>query len=449
MPDEPSAAAHTFRAALRGLTGDPAVPLAAIHHWLDDLGRQYQQRRSLRPVLVLRAALALDTGDPQAASGQLAAAMAAPRDATAECPACESGDAGRWRAMLGDDAGALAHWAPVLDGRQQCPDEPHAVLAHALLPLTRAGRLDEARGAHLRGYPLVRGDPGRLAAVGRHIEFCALTGNEARGLAILTEHVTWLAEPAPGPGGAPEPDALAWLEFATGACVLLRRLADLGHGGLPLGPGTAGSQLASCEQETGFLCDRYGIRNGTTALRDQVARRLAQRPLADRLPVGAPSRLPGTAAGDARETLGHLGTLGEQVARARQLRDERHPHARQAWEQVGASGHDLPADVAAELARQRAGALAERDPLAGHEALLAVAGQLAGLGEDARACEARAAAALAQAQAGDVAGAVPALDAAIADASAAFARGTFTPRQYLIVRRARALLAFQAVAAGL
>ncbi|HWG14054.1 MAG TPA: hypothetical protein VG268_12355 [Streptosporangiaceae bacterium] len=450
MPDEPGATAHTFRAGLRGLTGDPAVPLAAIHRWLDDLGREYQQRRSLRPVLMLRAVLALDIGDRQAASAQLAAAMAAPGDDTADCPACESGDVGRWRAALGDDAGALEHWAPVLDSAQRCADEPHGVLARALLPLARAGRLDEARGAHLRGFPLVRGDLGRQAAVGRHIEFCALTGNEARGLEILTDHAAWLAEPGSESNAAS--GALSWLEFATGACVLLRRLDGLGHGNLPLGPGTVGGWLASCEQEIGFLCDRYDVRNGTTAFRERVAGRLAQPPLAGRLPLGAPSRLPVTAgppppsaAGDA---LGSLGTVDELVARARRLRDERHPHARQAWDQVAASDQDLPADVAAELARQRAGALAEKDPRAGHEALLAVAGQLAGLGDEARACEARAAAALAQAQAGDAAGAGPALDAAIADADAAFTRGAFTPRQYLIVRRARPLMAFQAVAAG-
>jgi hypothetical protein len=448
MPDEPGATAHTLRAGLRDLIGDPAVPLTAIHRWLDELGHQYQQRRSLRPVLMLRAVLALDIGDLPAASAQLAAAMGAPRDDTADCPACESGDVGRWWAALGDDAGALQHWAPVLDGAQRCADEPHGVLARALLPLARAGRLDEARGAHLRGYPLVRGDLSRRAAVGRHIEFCALTGNEARGLEILTDHAAWLPEPAPGPGSG----ALSWLEFAAGACVLLRRLAALGHSGLPLGRDTVGGRLAAVEQEIGFLCDRYDVRNGSNALRERVAGRLAQPPLAARLPLGAPSRLPVTAgppppsaAGDALEV---LGSVGELVARARRLRDKRHPHTRQAWEQVAASGQDLPADVAAELARQRAAALAEKDPRAGHEALLAAAGQLAGLGDEARACEARAAAALAQAQAGDAAGAGPALDAAIADAEAAFARGAFTPRQYLIVRRARPLMAFQAVAAG-
>jgi hypothetical protein len=439
MPDELGATAHTFRSGLRGLIGDPAVPLPAIGRWLDELGHQAQLRGSLRPVLMLRVAFALDIGDYLAASAHLAAALAAPPDSTAGCAACERGDAGRWRAALGDDDGALEQWAPVLDGTLGCADEPGQVLARALLPLTRAGRLDEARGAYLRGYSLVRGHLAGRPAVGRHVEFCALTGNEARGLAILAEHADWLAEP--------DADALSWLEFATGACVLLRRLVALGHGGLPVGDGTAAGRLALLEGEIPFLCDRYGVRNGNTALRDQVTARLAQEPLAEALPLGAPSRLPASPAADqaAEEPEDSLDDL---IKRARQLRDDRHPHTRQAWEQVAARSQDLPTDVAAELARQRAGALAEHDPRAGHQALLAAAAQLAAVGDEARACEARAAAALAQAQAGDVDRGGPALDAVIADADAAFDRDALTPRQYLIVRRARALLAFQAAAAG-
>ena len=446
MPDEPGVGAHAFTGQLRGLVGDPGIPLMAIHQWLEELGRRYQQQRfSLRPVLVLRAVLALDTGGQAAASAHMAAAMALPWDPTAGCPACESDTWGRWRAALGDDWGALGYWAPVLDGDQQCGEQPGRVLARALLPLTRAGLLDQAGQAHQRGYPLVRGDAGQQAAVGQHVEFCALTGNETRGLSIAAEHAGWLDGPeaAAGPAGGGS-DAAAWLEFAAGVCVLLRRLADLGQGGEPLGSGTVAGRLAVVEQEVQFLCDRFDVRNGTSGCRDRLTERLAQPPLASELPLGD---LPGPPAPEV--TMSVPGPrLEDLVAQARQLRDERHPFARQAWEQVAASGRDLTAEVAAELDRQRAAALAETDPRAGRAALLAVAGQFAGLGDEARACEARAAAALAQAQAGDPAGAATALAAAVADASTAFSRGTFDPRQYLIVRRAGPLMAMQALAAA-
>ena len=466
MPDEPGAGAHTFQARLRGLAGDPAVPLLTIRRWLDELGHRYQQQRfSPRPVLVLRALLALDLGETAAASAHLAAAMAMPWDATAGCPACESENWGRWRAALGDDWGALEYWAPVLDGRQRCAEQPDRVLGRALLPLTQAGLLDQARDAHLRGYPLVRGQLSQQAAVGQHLEFCALTGNETRGLEIAAEHAGWLTGPevtGPGSNGTGA-NAASWLEFAVGACVLLRRLTGLGQGSAPLGPGTIASRLALVEQEIQFLCDRFDVRNGTTTYREQVNQRLSQPPLASELPLQGPPGAPLSVAlpsdldleADLEAEAAIEATppepdasLADLVARARQLRDDRHPHTRQAWEEVAASGQDLPADVAAELDRQRAGALAETDPRAGREALLAAAGQFAGLGDEARACEARAAAAMARAQAGDAAGAATALAAAIADAEAAFTRGAFTPQQYLIVRRARPLMAMQALTAA-
>ena len=456
MPDEPGAGAHTFQARLRGLAGDPAVPLLTIRRWLDELGHRYQQQRfSPRPVLVLRALLALDLGETAAASAHLAAAMAMPWDATAGCPACESENWGRWRAALGDDWGALEYWAPVLDGRQRCAEQPDRVLGRALLPLTQAGLLDQAREAHQRGYPLVRGQLSQQAAVGQHLEFCALTGNEDRGLEIAAEHAGWLTGPevtVTGSNGTGA-SAASWLEFAVGACVLLRRLAGLGQGSLPLGPGTVAAGLALVEQEIQFLCDRFDVRNGTSTYREQIDQRLSHPPLASELPLldppGAPLSLAIPPGPDPEATPPEpAASLEDLVARARQLRDDRHPHARQAWEEVAASGQELPADVAAELDRQRAGALAETDPRAGREALLAAAGQFAGLGDEARACEARAAAAMARAQAGDAAGAAAALTAAIADAEAAFARGAFTPQQYLIVRRARPLMAMQALTAA-
>ena len=363
MPDEPGAGAHAFTGQLQSLIGDPGVPLMAIHQWLEELGRRYQQQRfSLRPVLVLRAVLALDTGGQTAASAHMAAAMALPWDPTAGCLACESDTWGRWRAALGDDWGALGCWAPVLDGNQQCGEQPRRVLARALLPLTRAGLLDQARDAHQRGYPLVRGNPGQQAAVGQHVEFCALTGNETRGLGIAAEHAGWLDGPeaVAGPAGG-GPDAAAWLEFAGGVCVLLRRLTELGQGALPLGSGTVAGRLAVAEQEVQFLCDRFDVRNGTSACRDRLTERLAQPALASELPLG---ELPGPPAPEVTVSIPQAG-LEELVAQARQLRDERHPLTRQAWEEVAASGRDLPAGVAAELDRQRAGALAETDPRAG------------------------------------------------------------------------------------
>ncbi|MGK8505154.1 hypothetical protein [Nocardia asiatica] len=268
-----------------GMIDNPSIPLATIERWFGELESRYRQRGySPRPVLALRSEFARKTGDTAAAATWLAAATAAARDRMSDCEACERSEWGLTSVYLGDDEAALAHWRPVLDGERSCAEEPHRVLAEALLPLVRTGRVAAARSAHLTGYPLVRHTEDLRPSVALHVEFCALTGNEARGLEIVAEHASWLADSAA--------DAGARLAFATGVCVLLRRLVTLRLGDLPLADGTVESVRAELEVEIGALCARYDARNGNNAVSLRTAARLAATPLLDRLPLGVRSTLP-------------------------------------------------------------------------------------------------------------------------------------------------------------
>ncbi|MDX6742945.1 hypothetical protein [Actinocorallia sp. A-T 12471] len=261
------------------MIANPDVPVATVERWMGEMERRYRERgHSARPVHGLRASLAFETGDVAAGAAHAEAAVAAVRDGLADCHACESHDFGAWRVHAGDDEGALAYWAPVLDGEQTCAEEPHAVLADALLPLLRVGRIEDARSAHLKGYPMVRRSESLRRPVGLHLEFCALTGNEGRGLEILAEHAGWLT--------ARGEDAVARLGFLSGALVLLRRLAALGLADLPLADGTVASVLAEAEPEARALAARYDARNGSTYRSDQLTTRLNRTPLLDRLPLG-------------------------------------------------------------------------------------------------------------------------------------------------------------------
>ncbi|MFC9439588.1 hypothetical protein [Nocardia sp. NPDC057030] len=268
-----------------GLIDNPAIPVSTVYRWFDELENRYRQRGySLRPVLALRGELARKLGDAEEGARLHEAAQAAPRDGMSDCDACERNEWGTGRAALGDDAGALAHWQAVIDGDRTCAEEPHRVLGQALLPLMRTGRIADARGAHLTGYPLVRHNDSLRPSVALHIEFCALTGNEGRGLEILAEHARWLTDP-----GA---DAGARLAFLTGVCVLLRRLVTLGLGYVQVAGGTVDSLLAELDTEIAGLCARYDLRNGNSAVSTFVATRLARQPLLERLPLGLRSRLP-------------------------------------------------------------------------------------------------------------------------------------------------------------
>ena len=80
----------------------------------------------------------------------------------------------------------------MLAGRLTCSEQPQGILTTLLLPYLRTGRLEQARDAHRRAYRLHRPNLADLGDIADHIEFCALTGNEARGLEILERHLGWL-----------------------------------------------------------------------------------------------------------------------------------------------------------------------------------------------------------------------------------------------------------------
>jgi tetratricopeptide (TPR) repeat protein len=455
FPAEVGDLSHTIHWHLKWLSGalidNPDVPLATIDRWLDECESRYRQRGySPRPVHAHRSRLARSLGDDVTAAAQLAAAISATRDQMSDCAACEQNGFGEARAAAGDDAGALAQWEPVLDGSKRCMEEPHRTLARALLPLLRVGRADDARSAFLRGYEMARQNISLMPSVGRHIEFCALTGNEPRGLEILSAHSPWLADTTV--------DAGTRLSFIGGVRVLLGRLDDLGHGGLPAGAGagTVRTALTAIDAEISELCARYDARNGNKAVSDRAAERLRQQPLLDFLPLGLPARLPQPVTATATASRPSsppvrpdAATLEDLIAQARRLTKLRHPDARTAWTQVSAraltDGVELPADVAADVKRSDAGHLMTSDPAAARSLLLEVASLSAALGDLDRDLEARAAAALTQELAGDHDAARDGIAALGAEAEAAFAAAQLTARQYLNVRVYRGTIAVHAL----
>jgi hypothetical protein len=270
----------------------PEIPLDSIEQWLGEMERRYREAGyNARTVRAEEFDVAWHIGDLARAGRAFAEWSAGERDAMSNCEACEANDRGGWAAQQGDDVQALKHWEPVLAGELSCAEEPHRVLAYSLLPLLRTGRVDQARANHLRGYRLARGNESLLHAIGRHIEFCALTGNEGRGLEILAEHARHL-------DGHGTPFSLR--SFLEAAILLLDRLRELGLGDRP----TSGPQDRSwtvdtlrdhCEQQRADIVARFDRRNGTDYVSRTSAERLAQQPLLDRLPLGVGAVLAGTA----------------------------------------------------------------------------------------------------------------------------------------------------------
>ncbi|NWF25573.1 hypothetical protein HW130_04725 [Streptomyces sp. PKU-EA00015] len=364
-----------FKWVTTSLLQVPEVPRATVHGWIEQMRTRYEAAdHGMQPVAAMRYHVAHHTGTGVADAYDLWATR--PRTELSDCEACETRHVAWHQVTAGDDAGALETWRPVLDGSMGCSEEPQMSQARALLPLLRVGRTDEARSHHLTGYRRVRGNTGMQDEVGMHLEFCALSRNEGRGLEILAEN-----RPLFDATGAP----LARLGFLTGAEALLARLVEDGHtdtavAGPPGRNWTAGELLAHVRSEADRLTTAFDARNGTTAVGDRRRLRLAQRPLLDEpLPLGlrtsttrssatrgAPETVPASPIGpDVPEDFVSL------VREARRMASVGNPAGTRLWTRVaerladGTATHDDrigPEDLLrAELAEQRAYRLAQED----------------------------------------------------------------------------------------
>ncbi|MGV9574987.1 hypothetical protein ACWDRX_39360, partial [Streptomyces nigra] len=255
------------------------------------------------------------------------------RSRLSDCEACETCERALYHLAAGDDERALRAWEPVLAGKESCQEEePARSVSYALLPLVRAGRTDEVRRLHLAGYRGCRRNPSMAGEIGRHLEFCALTGNEARGLELLAENRTLFDE---------VDSPLSLLDLLTGVEVLLARVEALGHGELPTAgfPGrswTVASLRAEVRRRADDLAARFDARNGTTAHTDRRRTRLDRTPLLESLELTlrprtladvAPATAP--AAPEPAEALPE--SPAELIKRARELDKQGHPDAHACW----------------------------------------------------------------------------------------------------------------------
>ncbi|MFJ5307811.1 tetratricopeptide repeat protein [Streptomyces sp. NPDC088350] len=345
-----------FKWMSSGMLGQPHIPLASIEKWLGEMEHRYRLAgHSERAVRSAEFSVASHIGDLARAERAYAAWLAADRDTMADCHACELHSQGEWQVRRERDAEALTLWGPVLEGEFTCAHEPHTVLASSLAPLLRLGRPDEARAHHLRGFRLVRPMESMRGAYADHVEFCALSGNEARGLELLAERPAYFTD-----SGNPS----SGLDFLSVVTLLMNRLTELGLGDQRV-PGPAGRAWTARElavharAETLALAARFDERNGTTYVGDRARARMDQQPLVERLPLGVRSAGRPTTAPVPPSTAPEPAPkkdLSELLTEARRLSDTLQPHAVEAWLTVAraAEGVELAALDRAEIADHQA-----------------------------------------------------------------------------------------------
>ena|GEM_PF-3190197 len=335
-----------FKWVTSGMLSNPDVPLSAIEHWLAEMRRRYQiAGYGPHAVHKVEWSVSNHIGDDPRADRAFAQWQASERDKMSDCHACDCAGAGRHFVDV-DDARALELWQPVLTGELSCAEEPHHVLAATLLPLMRLGRADEARANHLRGYRMIRQNDSLISRVADHIEFCALTGNEARGLEILAEHRRYI-------DGIH--DAADRRRFLEGVAVLLHRLIEIDAGDRAIGgpenrdwPVTELRDWVTAELTR--LWQRFDDRNGTDAISRAGRDRLARRPFPEPVNLGVTSsvRLPAprTASPEPEPVVDELGDLDVLIAEATRLNEVDSPDAHDHWIRIGAladrNGVELP-----------------------------------------------------------------------------------------------------------
>lgn len=386
-----------FKWVANALLALPEIPLTSLRQWQTEMRDRYEKAGlGLQPYYGQAYQLAAHIGEDTALAFELWAGR--PRTRLSDCEACEICERALYHLATGDDERALRVWEPVLAGKDSCQEEPARSISHALLPLLRTGAVERAVELHLAGYRACRRNPSMAGEVGRHLEFCALTGNEARGLELLAENRGLFDE-------VDSPREM--LDFLTGVDVLLRRVEHLGHGELPAAgyPGRAWT-VAGLRAEVGDRADelaaRFDTRNGTGTHGDRRKARVERAPLLDALELTLRPRslddlatvaVP-VAAPPTRTTTAVPGSIAEMILQARALDDQGHPDSPACWARLRtlatARDYTHPDDPeVGPLVRLRADLLDDEANRAGDKDDFAVAEALyeeaAGLYEDAAA----------------------------------------------------------------
>ncbi|GAA2702462.1 hypothetical protein ACFY2R_01010 [Micromonospora olivasterospora] len=289
-----------FKYMVNAMLKFPELPLDRTYAALDDMERRYRDSgHSLQAVYKYRYWVADHVGDAEAAERWYRLWMTTPRDELSDCAGCDPSSQVGHLSSLGRYEEAVALAEPVLAGRLSCTEQPQAMLTRLLVPYLRTGRHDAARDAHREAYRRLRGNLSDLWEIADHVEFCTLTGNEARAVEIVERHLDWL-DRAPTPAAA--------MHFAATAAAALRGAAGAGDvvlhrrasGDRPAGDVSADVLAAELADTATALAARFDARNGTTKQSGWIARRLAVRPTGEHLPLSASLRRPARPGGPVR-----------------------------------------------------------------------------------------------------------------------------------------------------
>lgn len=238
FPNEPDAGSDLmwqFKWMVGILGGDPQFSTEQIQAVLTDMERHYRHANlGLSGVAMARFESAFQNGHLDDAREAFAEVMAMERDEYSHCDACVRSVALDYRLNTGDTEAGLKAFNELIDGGYSCGVEPENAISQALVSLLRDGQYENLLSLHMRSYREARENADNIGIVANHLVFCAITGNEARGLAMAERHLAWLAH-----------DPLAHrshMGFLAALGLLFDKMIVAGHGQVPV-RGSDSSQL--------------------------------------------------------------------------------------------------------------------------------------------------------------------------------------------------------------
>lgn len=286
-----------FKWIIAAMPDYPAISREQVEGALADMERRFTAAgQSLYAVHTLAATVHRHLGDRDAAERAFQLWTGSERDGNSDCAACDAANQATHHIWMDRSTAAIRVAAPVLERQLTCLEEPQGILLALLPAYLRKKSYNSARDAHLRAYRMHRDDPLNGEQIGGHIAFCARTGNEARGLEILTRHLAWLDRPR---------EPMAELKLAASAILLLRRLEKTGPAGLTLDRPAYGERPAAkvgvdelradLERRAREIAAQFDARNSNSYQGEQTEELMAAEPYVDALPLSLSDRINTTA----------------------------------------------------------------------------------------------------------------------------------------------------------
>lgn len=146
---------------------------------------------SRRPVHYKNLNHAVGCGDIARATSAFEKFVAEPRDAMADCEACEPDNLMRYFELIGDLERAVETAAPILRGEFSCGEVPQRTYSKLLLPLSKLGRYEEADHYHELGYSQIESNSNYLTPVARHIAYLTHRNRLDEAAKLFEKYLTW------------------------------------------------------------------------------------------------------------------------------------------------------------------------------------------------------------------------------------------------------------------